>query len=362
MNQFGESKQKNSWIDNCLDSRKFDTRKFKTTKKEIRSLCLSFKLGRLISFAKEKNIRLSHSNFIVMAKTARGDFIFKYYSKESSVMIIKEFLLSKFLREHGFATPQMLACNTKQPFTSTRSYLVACYSFINGKPFYLTNTINNDNIISVNRMILELKCMLALSSDNKKIGYVLKKERLSTVAQSLLSLRLKVKKLPNNTTRRMLSSWISDAHHNYRSCAKYLKKQVIHANISPSNILLTNKQAYCLDLGHVKNDFELNDLANFVVSCMLLKMKPPIIQKFVSLHFSSNDIPLYKSGVLNLFIKLHLIKEYIKTLEQEHKWSGYHHRNLFLSHYRSEIINYKNLIKKSLLAIAVKPEEIFSYV
>jgi len=87
--------KKNITAKSFPDLRVYDIRKLNIRKSDVQEICEDFRLGPLKDFEKEKNISVSHSNFVIFVTTERGKFVLKFYKGTPAPDIVKEYLQDK---------------------------------------------------------------------------------------------------------------------------------------------------------------------------------------------------------------------------------------------------------------------------
>ena len=331
-----------------INSEIFDIREFNIEKGDLLKACQRFNLGSLISYKKEKNIKISHTNFIVFIETNKGEYVLKFtplntyenITKELLINITKELLINKLVTKHKFPTPVMLTTSRNQPCIKRKNYLISCYLTINGAPLYLKR-IDSMKIKKINGAIKRLNYLLNYYFKKKELSNLPDKENFNEKINSLV---FTSKKLGHYSNKKLINFAIKRCCNNYLFNHKKFVKKPIHSNITLSNMLFRNGKIFILDLSHIRIDYELNDLANLIVSFYSLDIPQDKIKKLISCYFIVNNIQTKKLGVLNNFVTLHLIKEYLKTIEKEKNVTSSVYQSEFSKIFMLEINNYKKKI------------------
>ena len=334
---------KKSSIFGGIDSKIFDNRKFIMTSPEVHKLCKDFRLGSLSSFFLEKNVLISHSNFLVFLKTNKGDYVFKFYPLRLSKDIIKELVLNKYLIKRGIRTPLMITTSNNKPFAETKTYLISCYEYIQGDPLYSWE-LNRFLISKIVRNIYSLNDMLSTLSKIPRIQYVLDKE---SYVDKIRFLKTMIKRCPDLKEKELIVNCQKKIQHHYVRHLKLFIKRPIHSNISLSNILYDKNHIYILDLSHIRFDYELNDLANLYVSLCFFEVQESKMRILINEYFKIFKFRPIQLQILYNFIILHFLKEYLKILKKEENIpEGNTQPEMEI--FRAELMKQKNKINKQI--------------
>lgn len=287
----------------------------------------------------EKNIKISHSNFIYFIGTAKGKYAIKFYPTWASKTINLELILNKLLLRNGLLTPFMH--NKKNvPFIKTCEYLAACYDYIEGKALY-EQDIDHKIIKEMNESLLKIKTILADAKINSGITTYLENEDIS---KKINFLTYSSENIDISKNKRLIDRVIKYLSTAYIINNGHFTPKPIHANASLSNIILYENKVYLLDLSHVKLDYELNDLAHLIISCFFHNISSKIIKMIILSYFNTHNLDLKKLRILTFFIQLGLIKEYFRIYREEKQARDYKSKPEGFGIYLSEIEKRKNLI------------------
>jgi len=293
-----------------IDHISFDTRAFNPPRNDIKRACRFFSLGELKSFEKEKGIDISHSNFFVFIKTDKGDYALKFYPKNAAQSIQTEYALNRFLIQQAFATPPMHANHKEQPFVPCHNRLAVCFSYIPGEPSW-RHINNRDTIRQINTALLLLKKFLVAAQNQIPLP---KQDNLAITIKSCLRTSRTLAPYPGQA---LISAAIKKAFQAYQDFPSLFPRQVIHNNASVTNFLVSKKDVYTLDLGHICEDYALTDLANFIVSCLFLSVPQKTIKTVIQDYFSRHRLTKTRVPALIALMKINLTKEYLKNIGRE---------------------------------------------
>jgi hypothetical protein len=91
----------------------------------------------------------------------------------------------------------------------------------------------------------------------------------------------------------------------------------LHSNLSLSNALIFRRRIYIYDLSHVRRDYLTADLANLVSFALLLGIAEDRLKLIISCYFSEHGLKEEYSDTFNVFLKLNLIADYLKTIQKK---------------------------------------------
>ena len=330
---------KNNAVIGGLDASIFDTRSFKITKKQLGLFCENFNTGKFLERLKEINIPLSHSNFVIFVKTTKGKFVLKFFPKASPKDITIEYTLNRIFKENYLLTPTMYINQNNRPFSKLNGYLISCYDFIEGKTMY-QEKLDSRRIEKINVTMEKLNKVLASSLDKTNLNTILVKETISEKLQSLKDLAVQ---LPHGKEKEYSFKEIENLCSFYLAHPDSLQKMIIHSNITLANLIHNREGIYILDLIHVRMDYQINDLANLIESALILKIPYPILNAIVHGYFYKHDFPRSKNELLFAFIRMHLLKGYLKIVTRKDSLPPAKSNLRLYRLYLSEKIKQKNL-------------------
>jgi len=293
-----------------IDSLSLDKRNFDPSRDDIKGICRFFAIGKLQHFEKEKDIIVSHSNFFVFAATTQGAYALKFYPRNQSKIIAKEYVLTRILTNHHFPTPVMNAGLDGQPFIISNDLLVTCYSYIKGIPAW-QNIKHIKTIRQINAAMLLLKNIL--STTKRRIPFQ-KQERLTTAVNGLVQ---KSRSMAPYIHKKIIDASLRDACRIYQGHQPQFTRQWLHNNANLTNFLINQKTVYTLDLSHIKEDYILSDLASLVISCLFFDISKTSIKTIVKDYFKQHKIEPDYIPVLTALIKIGLVREYLKNIQRE---------------------------------------------
>jgi len=326
-----------------IDSLSLDKRNFDPSRGDIEGICRFFAIGMLQHFEKEKNISVSHSNFFVFAATTQGAYALKFYPRNASKIITREYALNRILTHHHFPTPIMNAGLDGQPFVLSNDLLVTCYSYIKGIPVW-HDIKHIKTIHQINAALLLLKNILSTSKERIPLQ---KQERLTTTINGLVQ---ESRSLAPYTHKKIIDASLKDSCRIYQRHQPLFTRQCLHNNAGLTNFLIDQKTVYTLDLSHIKEDYILSDLASLVISCLFFDISKTSIKTIVKDYFKQHKIEPDYIAVLTALIKIGLAREYLKNIRRE--------KSLKPSTYSQDLvrtyISHLSIRKESIIAILKK--------
>lgn len=316
-----------------LEARCFDTRRICVTLFDLKKICEQFGLGLLDSYQTDRDLPISHSNFIFFLRTSRGPYVLKFHPHQNQKSLFKEFVLSTYLRNHGFATPRMHRTTGGKPFVSFRRYLVTCYDKILGQALYAT-PLDAPRLKTINQTVQRLNSLLCSFREDKRLNAFLDQEdyrrRLSALNDFLRQYRTR----ENRTiVYGPLKKIISD----YHAHRDLFLRQPVHTNLSLANLMTYGKQMFVLDLSHIALDYELNDIAGLICSFYACRVPEKTIKFFIEDCRQCFSLEKTKLKTLYHFCLYRLMKEYLKLVQKEKKLKQKKYRGQGTELFRSEI-------------------------
>ena len=293
-----------------IDSLSLDKRNFDPSRGDIEGICRFFAIGMLQHFEKEKNISVSHSNFFVFAATTQGAYALKFYPRNASKIITREYALNRILTHHHFPTPIMNAGLDGQPFVLSNDLLVTCYSYIKGIPVW-HDIKHIKTIHQINAALLLLKNILSTSKERIPLQ---KQERLTTTINGLVQ---ESRSLAPYTHKKIIDASLKDSCRIYQRHQPLFTRQCLHNNAGLTNFLIDQKTVYTLDLSHIKEDYILSDLASLVISCLFRSIPVKTIKTIVKDYFTQHNIGSEGLIVLHALLKIKIISEYLRNIKYE---------------------------------------------
>ncbi len=288
----------------------FDQRDFNLTLEDLKKLCRFFSLGNLKHYVKEKGTVISHSNFFIFVETYKGQFAFKFYPPSVTKSIIAEYTVNRLLITRKFPAPKMYPGTNEKPFMPINNYLATCLEYIDGVQIW-HKIRQKETIIAMNTAMLHLKTIL---TSIKKPIPLQKKERLIETVKTLIQ---ESQALSKNEQKKLIGNVLNLACQTYLSDTKLFSRQLIHNNASLTNFLIKDNTVFTLDLGHIKEDYILSDLASFVISCYLCKIPKRISKTVISDYFIQHKLKKEYKKVLCAILQVSLIQEYLKNIQRE---------------------------------------------
>jgi len=293
-----------------IDDLSLDNRTFDVSREEIQRICRFFSMGELDHFEKEKGTVISHSNHFVYAATDQGQFALKFYPAKAARSIMMEYAQNRFLRARHFQTALMYAGHQGQASVPSNGRCASCYSFIDGVPVW--KRINQLNTIQqVNASLLSLKEILSSGKDRIPCQ---EQESLPKTINTLIKISRQNSPYDQET---MINASLKDAFQSYQQHQRSFKRQRLHNNANLTNFLIQKNKAYCLDLSHIREDYDLADLASLIISCLFFEIASSTIKKITDNYFTQDKTGPKDLLVLNTLIKAGLIREYLKNIQRE---------------------------------------------
>ncbi len=293
-----------------IDNITFDTRQFDPSKDDILNICRFFALGKLQYFEKEKSVTVSHSNHFVFLRTTTGEFALKFYPPDSGNMLAAEFAINRYLIHHDFLTPTMLAGKNGQPSLSSNSRLATCFTYIEGTPAWLY--IHKPQVFrQINKAMSSIKRIV--SSLHKDIP-ILKQDNFAKMANDAAQAS---RSIPTYDQKELIESTLIKTCRSFGDHQPLFERQCLHNNATLTNFLVAGKDVYTLDLTHIREDYILSDLGALIVSCLFLDTRKNIIRLIIEDHFKQHKIPKERIVVLNTLVKIYMIREYLKNIQNE---------------------------------------------
>ena len=326
-----------------VDSLSLDKRIFDPSQDDIEGICRFFAIGKLQHFEKEKDLIVSHSNFFVFVATTHGAYALKFYPRNASRIITREYALNRILSNCHYPTPAMEAGLNGQPFIISKELLVTCYSYINGIPAW-HGFKHIKTIRQINAAMLLLKNIL--STTKRRIPFQ-KQERLTTAVNGLVQ---KSRSMAPYIHKKIIDASLRDACRIYQGHQPQFTRQWLHNNANLTNFLIDQKTVYTLDLSHIKEDYILSDLASLVISCLFFDISQRTIKTIIKDYFKQHKIKLDYIPVLTALIKIGLVREYLKNIRRE--------KSVKPSAYSQDLvrtyISHLSIRKESIIAILKK--------
>ena len=294
-----------------IDSLSLDTRSFDPSQNDIEHICRFFYLGKLKSYEKEKGITISHSNFFVFVATTHGQFALKFYPADHAKTIATEYAINRFLIGRGFPTPAMCTGRNGYPSFAGNDRLAACFSYIDGVQAW-QHIKKRNTIHRINAAMLSLKNNLSTARDHIPFS---KQENFTTMANAVSRAS---RAAASYDQKKMVEASLQDACRAFKDHQPLFKRQWLHNNSTLTNFLIKDETVYTLDLSHIREDYILSDLAALVISCLFLDTPRTVIKNIVDNYFTQHKIKKDLMIVLNVLVKIGLIKEYLKNVQREH--------------------------------------------
>ncbi len=293
-----------------IDNLSLDKRKFNPSRDDIERICRYFSIGKLQHYEKEKGIIVSHSNFFVFVATTHGQYALKFYPPDAAKPIAIEYAINRILTDHHFPTPIMYAGIRGQPFFTGNDRLATCYSYINGLPVW-QHIKQRNTIRQINAAMLSLKNILSTAMG--RIPFLKQESLLSNTG----TLTQDSRALAFYDQKETIDASLLDACRTYQHHQLLFTRQLVHNNITLTNILIFEETVYTLDLSHVREDYALCDLASLVISCLFFDIPAKTIKPIVKDYFTRHKIKQDHFLVLNTLVKIGLIREYLKNIRRE---------------------------------------------
>jgi Ser/Thr protein kinase RdoA (MazF antagonist) len=331
-----------------LDSKIFDIRNFNVRPSVISDLCKNFRLGRLKDYCVEKDIKVSHSNFVVFLSAGKGKFVLKFYPTHANKAILKEFVLNKFLIKNGGKTPAMLAANNDSAFVKEGGYLVTCYEFARGRPIYLAG-LNRPMIRKVLRFIHSFNGLLDCLNADKRFHHIIDREDYPT---KIHFLHVMSRACGDSSEKGYVHGILKKIGIHYAQNLSAYTQKLIHCNLSLANILYDGRFLHMLDLSHIRHDYALNDLAYFYVSFCFFNGSREKIDTAVAEYFEDRKASEQKKSVFYNFVLLNFVKEYLKVLQKENNIYFCKNSLKNVAKFAHELLKRKNTIRQTIDAIA----------
>jgi Ser/Thr protein kinase RdoA (MazF antagonist) len=293
-----------------IDHLSLDKRKFDPSRDDIERICRFFSIGKLKSYEKEKGVIVSHSNFFVFAATSQGEYALKFYPKEAAKAVTVEYAINRLMTARGFPTPAMYTGPQGRPTMASHGRLAVCYSYVNGSPAW-KNIRQANTIRQINSAMLSLKKIL---SDSKEHILFRKSETLTT---TFTTVTRHSQSLGDYEQKKIIEASLLEAFRKFRQHRDLFTRQLLHNNSNLTNFLTYKKVLYVLDLSHIQEDYVLSDLASLVLSGFLFNLSASTIKSVVKDHFMQHQTRPEYTAVLDILVKIRLIKEYLKNIERE---------------------------------------------
>jgi Ser/Thr protein kinase RdoA (MazF antagonist) len=315
-----------------LDARVFDLRPFPFSGKVIERLCGAYHIGRLERFVPERNIRVSHSNFIVYVKTARGEFLLKFYTRERPESFLRELSIDRFLVARRFPVSAMLTAGRQKPFVRLPGAYAACYDWIDARPLYDFSL--NDNLLSgVADIMVGMRSLLRDFSRRHPGSCGMSEpfdQRLAALCAALGRFGAwKQAAVPFRALDRLEGF--------YRRHRSLFTPALLHANLGLSNILMKRGRFFVVDLAHVKSDLGQQDLASMSFSLYLFDMPLGRIKAFARMFLGMERDPGGQEALWHaLFLRL-AVQKLEKTLDKETKALSLHKDSALVRSYLQHI-------------------------
>ncbi len=293
-----------------VDNLSLDKRKFDPSRDDIERICLFFSIGKLRHFENEKGIIVSHSNFFIFVATTHGQYALKFYPPDEAKAIAVEYAINRLLTDHHFLTPLMYAGHGGQPFFASNGRLATCFSFIDGLPAWQHIKLQH-TFRQINSAMLSLKNILF--ANRGRIPFLEQESLMATIN----TLTKNSHALAPYDQKGTIDTSLLDA---YRTCQHHplsFTRQLLHNNITLTNILISEKNVYILDLSHIRKDYAFCDLASMVISCLFFDIPIKTIKAITKDYFNQHRMEIKHSPALNILVKMGLIREYLKNIQRE---------------------------------------------
>ncbi len=281
-----------------VDAKRFDLRRLHCPESEIKGICKAFGLGMLRSFELEKNVRISHSNFLMYAETSIGRYALKFHPRSSANLHRHEYLLHRLLRQKGVCVPRMFS----PPCLSFKRYLITCHEWLDAVPLYG---------LPVSR-IRGLRITEAIQSFNKTL-MSLTREGLVLRRQSFIE---KVKQLKDASRACKGSAGanglLDDCLKAFRDAPADFSLVPLHADLSVSNILCNDREVFFIDLTHVRHACVQTDMANLLISCFAQEMPSSALGRILPFGEENVSFPKRWKKALAVLVRLEAFGEYLK--------------------------------------------------
>jgi len=280
------------------DTKCFDLRRLHCSESGMKGICKAFGLGVLRSFEPEKNVRISHSNFLMYAETSRGRYALKFHPHGSANLHRHEHLLHRLLRQKDVCVPRMFS----PPCLPFRHYLVTCHEWLDAVPLYR---------FPVSRM-RHLGITEAIQSFNKTLrsltheGLVLRRQ---SFIEKVRQLKDTSKACKGNAGARGL---LDDCLKAFRDAPADFPLVPLHADLSVSNILCSDRQVFFIDLTHVRHACLQTDMANLLISCFVQEMPSSALGKILPSGEENVSFSRGWKKALTVLIRLEAFGEYLK--------------------------------------------------
>jgi len=315
-----------------LDARVFDLRPFPFSGKAIERLCGAYHIGKLECFVPERNIRVSHSNFIVYVKTARGEFFLKFYTRERPESFLREFAVNRFLVGRRFPVPVMLTAGRQKPFVRLPGAYAACYDWIDARPLY-DFSFNGHLLSGVADTMVGMRSLLRGFS-RRHPGSCGISEPFD---QRLAALYAALGRFGAWKQAAVFFRVLDRLEGFYRSHRSLFTPALLHANLGLSNILMKRGRFFVVDLAHVKSDFDQQDLASMCFSLYLFNMPLGRVKAFARMFLGMERDPRGQEALWHaLFLRL-AVQKLEKTLDKEAKVLSLHKDSALVRSYLHHI-------------------------
>ncbi len=293
-----------------IENVRFDQRRFDPSRDDIEHICRFFSLGKLKHFKKDPGLLVAHSNFFVMAETARGRYALKFYPPDEARSLTIEYAVNRLLISRHFATPVMHVGINGKPMLPSNGRLTACFSYIDGvQPWQL---IKDPQVIKqLNAVMLSLKHILTESSGRVPF---LKQDSLTATVSSLNDASRQAARYEN---QKLIHAVLTEICRIFQDNQPLFRRQLLHNDTTLTNFLIDKKTAYLLDLSHIREDYALSDLANLVISCLFLDVPAATTRKVVRDYLVQHKMDRNNIVVLNAIVKLGLVRDFLKSLARE---------------------------------------------
>jgi len=293
-----------------VDHLSLDKRNFDLSRDDIEGICRFFAIGKLRHYEKEKGITISHSNFFFFVATNKGEYAFKFYPSDAAKTVAIEYAINRLLLKKHFLTPLMYAGHDGRSFLNSNGRLATCYSYISGSQAW--QHIKQRNIFpKINAAILSLKNILSANMD-RMVWH--KQAALPLSAGSLV--RASCAMAPYDQ-KKTIDAVLKNVCQTYQDHRPLFTRQLIHNNITLTNLLIHQETVYTLDLSHIREDYILSDLASLVISCLFFNVSPTTVKTIIKNYFTQHKIEQEHLPVLNTLIQIGLVKEYLTNIRRE---------------------------------------------
>jgi Ser/Thr protein kinase RdoA (MazF antagonist) len=323
-----------------VDAASLDTRIFNVSRTDIETLCRFFALGKVQKFEQEKNTAVSHSNFFVFVKTSKGQFALKFFPGDSDKLIAVEYAINRFLTDEHFPTPAMHIGRNRKPYLPCNGRLATCFNFIDGKPGWENVTLLK--IRQMNATMRALKPILRCAPVN------IPRIKQSNFTTTVTALTKTSKSLGYYDDKAVIDGALQQACRIYQQHSSLFTRHWLHNNVTLTNFIFQGETLYTLDLSHIREDYVVSDLAALVISFVLLDIAKDKIPVLIKDHFTQHGLKNEHLIVLDVLLKIGLIKEYLKTLEREQALPVSKHSPQLKNTYQRYIKERKSTIIKLL--------------